>query len=205
MKHIITLTSLFFFFTSISAQSLELRPLAFYTFRETFPSQFGTLRIQDGLTFGGELGYVLDDRVDIYFSYQRMNAQLDLKRFPSQAGDIGNPLALNHFQLGLNRLHQVMDDNKILPYTGFKAGIGYYSLTETTLEPQVRLTIGLNAGVKLMVTEKIGFNIAGQLQSPISGLGLVVGAGSGGVSSGVGAYSYVLQFSVGGGLIYKIN
>ncbi len=68
-------------------------------------------------------------------------------------------------------------------------------------ENVTKMSIGLNVGAKIMLSDKIGLNLLALLQAPVGGFGLT--AGTGGV--GVGTYSYVLQFSLGGGLVFKLK
>jgi hypothetical protein len=199
----------FLIFASIASisfsQSIELRPNAMYTFRERFPVYSGDVTIQDGASYGAELAYIANNKVDINFTYQIQSTTLDIRRFPSFLGDYGNKGNISFYELGFNRLHNLPGNNKVIPYTGAKFGVAYLNLENSKYEDITRACLGLNAGVKVMFSDKIGINLYGLLQSPISGLALTVSAGSGGVSTGVGTYSYVLQFSLGGGLVIKLK
>lgn len=188
-----------------SSQGIEIRPTAFYTFRESVPVSVGTARINDGGTYGLELAFVSDRQLEFLASYQTMPTTVDIRRWPSLTGDIGNSMLISYWQIGANRLFELDMNEKILPYAGIKAGIGTYDFENSKYQTIVRAAIGLQAGVKVMATPRVGLQLGLQLQSPISGIGLGVSAGTGGVSTGVSTYSYMLQFSLGGGLVFKLK
>jgi hypothetical protein len=190
---------------ALFAQSIELRPTAAYTFQETFPVSGGSIRIADGATYGVMLSYILDGKVDVNFAYQVQPGTFDIQRYPSFTGDKDNEVNINNYQLGFNRNHMLPSNNKVIPYTGFKVGVVNIVFPEGRYENVTRMSIGINAGVKLMMSDKIGLNLFGLLQSPVSGVGLTLTAGTGGAGAGVGTYSYIIQFSLGGGLVFKLK
>jgi hypothetical protein len=187
--------------SGLFAQSIELRPLAMYTFRETFPISSGEARINDGAAYGIQLAYVVADKADINFSYQIQPTTVDIMRYPSYLGDNGNEANISNYQLGFNRNHLLAANPKVIPYTGAKVGVITMNFPDGRYENQTRMSIGLNVGAKIMVSDKVGLNLFGLLQAPVGGFGLT--AGTGGV--GVGTYSYILQFSLGGGLVFKLK
>jgi hypothetical protein len=134
-----------------------------------------------------------------------MPTTVDIRRFPSLIGDIGNNMLASYWQLGANRLYSLVATDKVIPYTGVKIGLGVYDFESAKVNTVYRAALGFQAGVKVMASPKIGLQLGMQLQSPISGLGLGVSAGTGGVSTGVSTYSYMFQFSLGGGLIFKLK
>lgn len=194
-----------FLFTVHSfAQSVEVRGDVMYTFQETFPVYGGSIRISDGATYAGTLAAVFADKAELKFTYQNQPASLDFKRYPYQTGDYDNAATIEYYILGFNRLHKIGND-KIIPYTG--AGIGVVNLRfeNDKYDNVTKAAFLLNLGAKFMINERVGINTYAQLQAPISGLGLYIGAGTGGASAGVSATSYVLQFGLGGGLIFKLK
>jgi hypothetical protein len=187
--------------SNLFAQSIELRPIALYTFQETFPISSGDVRINDGVAYGIQLAYVAAQKADINFSYQIQPTTLDIHRYPSIKGDNGNEANISNYQLGFNRNHLLPSNNKIIPYTGAKVGVVTMNFPDGRYENVTKMSIGLNVGAKIMLSDKIGLNLLALLQSPVGGFGLT--AGTGGV--GVGTYSYILQFSLGGGLVFKLK
>jgi hypothetical protein len=204
IKMLIAIVYISISYTTV-AQSIEFRPIAVYTFRERFPISTGDVTIQDGGTYGGEVAFVANGKMDVNFTYLIQPTTLDIRRFPSFLGDYGNKANISFYQLGVNRNHLLPGNDKVIPYTGIKMGVGYLNLESDKYYDVTRFTIGLNLGVKIMLSERVGLNMLGMLQTPVSGFGLAVTAGSGGVSTGISTYSYVFQFSLGGGLVFKLK
>jgi hypothetical protein len=195
----------FLFTTRSFAQSIELRGDVMYTFQETFPVYGGNMRISDGATYAGTLAAIFADKAELKFTYQNQPAVLDYKRFPSQVGDYDNEATIQYFMLGFNRLHHLGGNDKVIPYTGGGFGIANLSFKSGKYESLTRAAFSINLGAKFMINERIGINTFAQLQAPISGFGLYIGAGTGGASAGVSTTSYVFQFGLGGGLIFKLK
>jgi hypothetical protein len=191
--------------STVFAQEIELRPIAAYTFQETFPVNGGNVRINDGATYGAALAYVIAKKADISFAYQIQPATFDIQRYPSFMGDNANKVNISNYQLGFNRNHLLPANDKVIPYTGAKIGVVNMTFPDGKYESITRMSIGLNVGVKIMVSDKVGLNLFGQLQSPVSGVGLTLTAGTGGAGVGAGTYSYILQFGLGGGLVFKLR
>lgn len=189
----------------ISAQSIEVRGDVLYTFQETFPVYAGTVRIHDGATYAGTLAVVLADKAEIKFTYQNQQTMLDLQRYPYQFGDYDNEATIQYYVLGFNRLHALPSNPKIIPYAGGGIAVANLSFDSDKYESVTRAAFTLNLGSKFMINDRIGINAYALMQSPISGFGLYAGAGTGGASAGVSTYSYVIQFALGGGLIYKLK
>lgn len=189
----------------INAQSIEVRGDVMYTFQETFPVYAGKVRIQDGSTYGITLAAIFADKAELKFTYQNQPTTLDYQRYPYQVGDYDNKANIQYYVLGFNRLHHLGGNDKIIPYTGAGIGIANLSFESGKYESVTRAAFTLNLGAKFMINDRIGINTYALLQSPISGFGLYVGGGTGGASAGVSTYSYVIQFGLGGGLIFKLK
>ncbi len=201
----LVLASFFLFAGNTIAQSIEVRGDVMYTFQETFPVYAGSVRIQDGATYGITLAAIFAEKAELKFTYQNQPTTLDYHRYPYQSGDYGNKANIQYYVLGFNRLHHLGGNDKIIPYTGAGIGIANLSFQDDKYESVTRAAITFNLGAKFMINERIGINTYAMLQSPISGFGLYVGGGTGGASAGVSTYSYVLQFGLGGGLIFKLK
>ncbi len=195
----------FLFNVQLFAQSIEVRGDVMYTFQETFPVYAGSVRIQDGATYGVTLAAIFADKAELKFTYQNQPTNLDYHRYPYQTGDYDNKANIQYYVLGFNRLHHLGGNDKIIPYTGGGIGIANLSFESGKYESVTRAAFTLNLGAKFMINERIGINTYALLQSPISGFGLYAGVGTGGASAGVSTYSYVIQFGLGGGLIFKLK
>jgi hypothetical protein len=190
---------------ALKAQMIELRPNISYVFRETVSTYNGKIVLNDGAAYGADLGYIIRNKMEVNFTFSMQPTTIDVKRYPNYVGDYGNPVTVSYYELGFNRLHRLSGNDKMIPYTGAKIGLGYLDFKDNPNLNVTRLAIGVNAGVKIMLSNRVGFNVFGTIQSPVSGLGLTATVGSGGVGTGVSTYSYVVQFGLGGGLVLRLK
>jgi hypothetical protein len=182
-------------------QSIELRPYAGYTFQETFPIRSGDVRIKAGGTYGITASYILKEIMDINLTYQWQSGKMDLLTINENDRDVS--VTVSYIQLGFNRNFPVND--KLVPYTGLRLGLCILTDHSDRYENATKFGIGLNAGLKYYLAEKVGVQIYGLLESPIQGAGVFMGIGTGGVSSGVSTYTYIMQASLGGGVVFKLK
>jgi len=203
MKKLFVLSFLVVLFkiTTVVGQAVELRPIALYTFQESFPISAGEAIIREGSTFGAELGLVLNEMIDVNFTYLFMKTDMDIRTGFGLPTIPGSGVNIANYQLGFNHQRVVGAKDNIKPYAGIKIGVLNAAYDNPTWESSTKMSVGFNLGTKIMFTEKVGINLMALLQSPVSGFGL--GIGTGGAS--VGTYSYVFQFSLGGGLVFKLK
>jgi hypothetical protein len=187
--------------TNTYGQSFELRPYVGYTFQETFPIQNGDVRINSGSTYGITASYILKEIMDINVTYQWQPGKMDLLTITENDRDVS--VTVSYIQLGFNRNFPVND--KLVPYTGLRLGLCILADHSDRYENETKFGIGLNAGLKYYFTEQVGVQIYGLLESPIQGAGVFMGIGTGGVSSGVSTYTYIMQASLGGGVVFKLK
>jgi hypothetical protein len=185
-----------------SQVAVEFRPIAGYTIQETFPVNYGNVRVYGNGTYGFALAAIIQKSLDINFSYQIQPTTMDILVKPISDKNID--IDVSSYQLGFNR-NLILPNEKIIPYAGIR--LGAISLTDHSgrYTSATKFGLGLNLGVKIMINDKIGINLYSLLQSPVQGAGLFIGVGSGGVSTGVSTYSYIYQLSFGGGLVFVLK
>ncbi len=172
-----------------------------YTFAESFPGYNSEFRINDGEAWYASLGVILQEAIEVNFSYQIQKTVIDEKGYGIGLTNGSYNSTLSYYQLGFNRYFSVPTNDKIIPYSGFKIGVGDYRFESSPYSNQTKLGIGLNLGLKYMINEKVGINLLGQVQMPVSGFGLYVGTGG----VGAGTSSYIFQLALGGGLVYRLK
>ncbi|MGL6268274.1 MAG: outer membrane protein, partial [Chitinophagaceae bacterium] len=97
---------------------------------------------------------------------------------------------------------------KIEPYGGFMLGAGIVNANNPDngiSQNSTEFAWGLKGGVNIWATEKIGLKLQTNLMSMVQAVGGGLFLGSGGASVGVSAFSTLLQFSLGGGLVIKLG
>lgn len=197
-----TLFLLAFALTSI-AQTVELTPFAGYTFRSTKNYTGGYTRINDGFTYGGALTIAPSPYNAIEISYYRYETTAEARTDYAGYEVFDGPVAMNYMFIGGQRLFPAND--KVTGFTGFNLGAGWMGSTNDKFSTMTKFALGIDAGVKIMASEKVGIRLQTNLNFPITTAGGSFYVGTGG--SGVAMYGYVpvLSFGFTGGLIFKIK
>jgi hypothetical protein len=197
-----TLFLLAFALTSI-AQTVELTPFAGYTFRSTKNYSAGWTRINDGFTYGGALTIAPSPYNAIEISYYRYETTAEAHTNLAGYLEFDGPVGMNYMFIGGQRLFPAND--KVTGFTGFNLGAGWLGSTNDKFSTMTKFALGIDAGVKIMASEKVGIRLQTNLNFPITSAGGSFYVGTGG--SGVAMYGYVplLSFGFTGGLIFKIK
>jgi len=189
-------------FTSI-AQSVELTPIAGYTFRSTVQITNGEARINDGFTFGGALTIAPSPYNAIEISYYRYETNATAQSGYSGFEFVSKDVAVNYMLIGGQRLFPVND--KVTPFTGFNIGAGWLGSKDDSFSTITKFSMGVDAGVKIMVSEKVGLRLQTNFIFPITSAGGSFFWGSGGSGVGLTGYVPIWSFGFNGGLIVKIK
>jgi hypothetical protein len=204
MKKIILICFLLFTVAiSSQAQSIEINPFAGYNFGDKFYIYGGNARIGDGFTYGGTLTLVAGEYNAIELTYMRTD--MTVNAYSNYLGfDISDPSSSNYIVIGGSRLFPVTD--KLIPYAGANIGLGIFASRNDTYSSVEKLAVGLDAGLKLFLTDKVGLRLQSNLYFPVTNVGAGLWWSSGGGTS-VGASGSVpfVQFGFTGGLIFKIK
>ena len=185
------------------AQSVELTPIAGYTFRSTVQITNGEARVNDGFTYGGALTIAPSpyNAIEIsYYGYQTTaTAQSSYSGFEFVSKDV----SVNYILIGGQRLFPVND--KVTPFTGFNVGAGWLGSKDDSFSTITKFSMGFDAGVKIMVSEKVGLRLQTNFIFPITSAGGSFFWGSGGSGVGLTGYVPIWSFGFNGGLIFKIK
>ncbi len=185
------------------AQTVELTPLAGYTFRSTVHITNGEARINDGFTYGGALTIAPSPYNAIEISYYRYETDATAQSSYSGFEFKSTPVAVNYMLIGGQRLFPVND--KVTPFTGFNVGAGWLGSSDGSFSTITKFSMGFDAGVKIMVSEKIGLRLQTNFIFPITSAGGSFYWGSGGSGVGLTGYVPIWSFGFNGGLIFKIK
>jgi len=185
------------------AQSVELTPIVGYTFRSTVQITNGEARINDGFTFGGALTIAPSPYNAIEISYYRYETNATAQSGYSGFEFVSKDVAVNYMLIGGQRLFPVND--KVTPFTGFNIGAGWLGSKDDSFSTITKFAMGFDAGVKIMVSEKVGLRLQTNFNFPITSAGGSMYWGSGGSGVGLTGYVPIWSFGFNGGLIIKIK
>ena len=198
------LSALFLTLTvTIFAQGVELTPFAGYTFQTTKNYSGGYTRIHDGFTYGGALTVAASRYNAIELSYYRYETTAEARTNYTGYEVFNGNVAMNYLLIGGQRLFPASE--KVTGFTGFNIGAGWMGSTDNAFSTMTKFAMGIDAGVKIMASEKIGIRLQTNLNFPITTAGGAFYVGTSG--SGVAMYGYVPAWSFGftGGLIFKVK
>jgi hypothetical protein len=204
LKKAFILTPVFLFVAIVTiAQSVELTPIAGYTFRSTVNITGGEARINDGFTYGGALTINASPFNAVEISYYRY--QTVAEAYSSYSGYVGlnEEVAMNYLFIGGKRNFPASD--KVTGFTGLNLGAGWLGSQDDTFSTITKFALGFDAGVKIMASEKVGIRLQTNFYFPITTAGGSVYWGSGGSGVTTSAWVPIWSFGFNGGLIFKIK
>ena len=196
-----------------AAQEVRLNLYGNYVFDDQVdayvdPYNYFKGTIQGGLQWGGSIEYHVHD-FGIELLYLRQDTEVPVQFY--DAGTLGEKQ--NKLDLGINWImvggtRSVLPDDKLEPLAGFMMGIaiieGKNPETQTSATA-TKFAWGMRLGVNYWFTHKFALKVQTQLLSATQAAGGSLYFSTGGTSAGVTAYSSMLQFTLGGGLVFKLR
>jgi hypothetical protein len=114
---------------------------------------------------------------------------------------------VNYLMLGGTR-HLLSANDKVEGFGGLMAGMVIANLENPDSgreDTATKFAWGLRLGGIVWASEKIGVIVQGQLLSAVQSMGGGFYFGTGGSGAGISTYSTIYQFSLGGGLVFKVG
>ena len=115
-------------------------------------------------------------------------------------------MAHNYLFLSFNKYLPV--NPKIEPFGGIQLGMGIYNVTNpenSNSGSDTKFAWGIKAGANIWASEKVGIKLQAGLISAVQAFGGSVYFGTGGAGAGLAGFSTFWQFSLGGGLVFKLK
>jgi hypothetical protein len=154
---------IFSYLGPVSAQKFEIIPFGGYQTGARIEAYKGSLKISDALNFGAALDIKLSDGYKIELSYSRMASDLTYV-----IDDIAKPLSdLTVLHLSIGGLYEINPKERIVPF--FKGALGrtYYKPIADSIATEHVMHFDVSGGVKISVTERMGFRIQASLILPV--------------------------------------
>ena len=194
------------------AQKVELTPLYGYQLGAKLNYPGGFLRLDDGDQYGIALTVNTINDIGIEFWWMRQDAEMTIRDnifvpFETRVSD----MAVDWFQIGGMR-YLDLPNEKIRPFGGVSLGLAVFTpsnpnldLVDRSLGSTTRFSFAINGGVKIMMSERIGLRLQGQLLVPVEWGGIYIGIGSGGPSTGASLGSTILMGAFSGGIVIGLG
>ncbi len=207
---------------SATAQNLRLNAYALYAFDDKVDSYYSNTsyfdgKIKGGLIWGGGLEYLVHPDYGVELSYLRMDTKAPATYYSNQppAGVKNSEfdLAINYLFLGGIRYKKFGDN--VEGFGGMQLGTAFIKATRPAnsiigeaSENATKFAWGLRLGANIFPggsSSKVGLKLQTGLLSAVQGAGGGLYFGTGGAGAGVSTYSSMLQFTLGGGLVFNFG
>lgn len=192
------------------SQAIEITPTYGYQFGTKLNYGSNYIKLSDSGMFGISLGYEVRSDYMVEVSYLNMGTELRIRdRIASPSESRLSDLNVDWFMLGGTRY---FGNDRVKPFFGGQLGLSVFSpknvnssIAPNGLNSVTKFSFGFKGGVVVMLSERVGLNFQGNLLFPVEWGGFYVGAGTGGISSGVNVGSTVVMGGFSGGLVFRLG
>lgn len=189
---------------------LEITPTYGYQFGSKLNYGPNYLKVDDSGMFAITVGYEARPNYMVEVTYINMSTELRIRdRIASPSESRLSDLNVDWFMLGGTRY---FGNDKVKPFFGGQLGLSVFSPNDVdrTIAPRgldsiTKFSFGFKGGVVVMFSERVGINLQGNLLFPVEWGGFYIGAGTGGVSSGINAGSTIVMGGFSGGLVFRLG
>ena len=198
------------FMTWGHSQAIEITPTYGYQLGGKLSYGSNYLKADDSGMFGITLGYEVRSDYMVEVSYINMSTELRIRdRLASPTESRLSDLNVDWFMLGGTRY---FGNDQVKPFFGGQLGLSIFSpknvdndIAPNGLDSITKFSFGFKGGVVVMLSEVVGINLQGNLLFPVQWGGFYVGAGTGGISSGVNTGTTIVMGGFSGGLVFRLG
>ncbi|HEY5748780.1 MAG TPA: hypothetical protein VIU12_22075 [Chryseolinea sp.] len=195
------------------AQKIRINLYGAYVFDDKFDSYYSNNsyyegKIKGGLQWGGGIEYMVRPEYGVELLYLRQSTHAPTTYSAGIATlQTDFDLGLNYILLGGGR-HALSSSGKLEGFGGLMAGMVIADLKDPDSGRSASATKfawGLRLGGIAWASDAVGIKLQAQLLSAVQSAGGGFYFGTGGAGAGVSTYSTIYQFSLGGGLVFKVG
>jgi hypothetical protein len=221
MKKILFTLSLFAALGA-GAQNMRLNAYALYAFDDAVDSYYSNTSyfngtVKGGLIWGGGLEFMLHPEYGLELTYLRMDTEAPMEYYSTQppAGVKSSVLDvdINYALIGGNR-YKAFGPN-VEGFGGMQLGAAFVKATRPAnsivgeaSDNATKFAWAIRGGANIFPggkASKVGLKLSIGLMSMVQGAGGGLYFGTGGAGAGISTYSSILQFNMGGGLVFKFG
>jgi hypothetical protein len=199
---------------AVYAQKININLYGAYVFDDKFDSYYSSSsyyegKIKGGLQWGGGIEYMVQPEygVELLYLRQSTNAPTTYATSIVTAGETDFDLGLNYILLAGSR-RAPSSSGKLEGFGGLMLGMVIADLKDPDsgrTASATKFAWGLRIGGIAWASEAVGIKLQAQLLSAVQSAGGGFYFGTGGAGAGVTSYSTIYQFSLGGGLVFKVG
>jgi hypothetical protein len=178
---------------------VEITPFIGYTLNTTTLVGYGEIKTDDGVAYGGTIGFDVNPGQQVEFLYFHQSTQSHFNAQSIYYSSFDFDVSFNYFMIGF--AYEPNYRAKTRPFFRVGGGAWWASPSYQGLEDTWRVAMDLALGLKIYPADKIGIRLQAGVLMPLvfTGGGLYVGTGGAGV--GVSAGIPIAQFNFSAGLI----
>jgi len=192
------------------AQNVRLNGYAAYVFDDNVdsyydPNNYYDGQINGGFQWGAGLEYMVSPSKGIEIKYLRRDCTAPMEYYKNGIQYKTFDVAINHILLGGSNYFQT--GGKVEPYAGAALGMSIITLknVESGDNQSTKFAWGVKLGTNIWATDKVGIKLQADLISVVQSAGGSFYFGTGGSGAGIGMYSTMYQWVLGGGLTFKLG
>jgi hypothetical protein len=216
MKRITLALAVIVFATATASAQVRLNAYGGYVFNENVDSYYDNNspafsgKIRGGFQWGTGIEFNPRQDYGVELVYFRQDTKGDPWKYLSNTGPKNGTIDLGINYIMLGGLKYVRNNPKVEPYGGAMLGMAIInSQVENVVgAPKNNLTKfawGFRGGVNIWASEKVGIKLQAMLMSAVQSMGGGLTIGTGGLGVGATSYSSMYQFTLGGGLTFKLG
>lgn len=182
-----------------ASRTIDVAPMAGYFFKESFPTTQGSVRISDGMFYGGILSVGTNmDALAVELQVMTRTADLEINR-----NDTISDLTMQSTWISLNGCYEFDLDAPAMPFLDIGMGIVHLDPQGSQRSTENRFAMNIGVGIKVPFSERIGMRLSTKLLTTMNE------STSFEDQNGEGAYtvnkmSYVTQFGFRGGVYFRL-
>lgn len=198
------------------SSSFRINLYSNYVFDDQVDSYYSTTayydgKIKGGFQWGAGFEYMIKPAYGINLTYYRQGTNAPITYY--DPGSVLDPVKTQDFDLVLNYIllggtRYLLANPRVEPYFGIDLGMCILDVSNTVNGNDgsaTKFAWGIRGGTNIWATERFGIKLQAGLNSVTQGVGGSLYFGTGGAGAGVASYSSLLQFSLGGGLAFRLG
>jgi hypothetical protein len=162
--------------------------------------------VKGGFQYGGGLEVMPYPALGIEFTYLRLDSKAPMEYYNGGVVNTNFDLATNWLFLGTNKY--IPTGTVVEPYGGFLLGMAIFNVDNpdnNNTGSSTKFAWGAKLGANIWANEKVGIKLQMNLLSAVQAIGGGLYFGTGGAGAGVSGFSTFYQFSLGGGLVFRLK
>lgn len=201
-----------FIILSLSGMAQEIQLTGSYGYRfggsvdVYYNGRYGEVKFEDSESFSLDLTYKIREDFGVSAQWWGQNTSLDYFGYSESELEGLGDIMISYILVGPVYEKRV---NNVTPFGNIGVGAAIFDPSRAEFATESRFAVGLNGGVKIDLSHRLGLQLRGGILMPMQfgggGLFCGIGTGGSGCSVNVGASTTILQGDISGGVILRLG